>query len=348
VTAVELHGDDYARGARRDFAVNVSVDQRPQWLEDAIAEGVARLGAYPDESAAAAAVAERHRRDPAEVVLLNGAAQAFTLIAQALGAARPAVVHPSFTEPERAFRQAGHAPERVILPPPFELEPALVPAGADCVVVGNPTNPTGVLHPRQAIAALVRPGRTTVVDEAFLDYVAGEPETLSGTRAAGLVILRSLTKILGVPGVRAGYLLAPADLARRIRDARPAWSVNSVALAVIEAACRRAGWLAEQAALTRSRRIALTRRLANIDGLAPLPAAANFLLLEMDDAPAVERRLRGGYGIATRPCWTFPGLDRRHLRVAIRGDPLDAELVGALAAVLHRPIGHTPGRFGPG
>ena len=42
-------------------------------------------------------------------------------------------------------------------------------------MIGNPTNPTSVLHPAATIAALVRPGRTLVVDEAFMDAVPGEP-----------------------------------------------------------------------------------------------------------------------------------------------------------------------------
>ena len=53
-----------------------------------------------------------------------------------------------------------------------------MPADADLVIIGNPTNPTGVLHPAERPAALVRPGRLLVVDEAFMDAVPGEPETL--------------------------------------------------------------------------------------------------------------------------------------------------------------------------
>src|SRR5262249_56155334 len=96
--------------------------------------------------------------------------QAFVLLAQALrGARRPVVVHPQFTEPEAALRHAGHQVERVLLRAEdgFRLDPALVPDDADLVFVGNPTNPTSVLHPAEEIAKLSRPGRVTVVAEAF-------------------------------------------------------------------------------------------------------------------------------------------------------------------------------------
>ncbi|OEV21637.1 aminotransferase, partial [Streptomyces nanshensis] len=79
---------------------------------------------------------------PAERVLLTaGAAEAFVLLARALPARRPVVVHPQFTEPEAALRDAGHRVERVLLRPEdgFRLTAGAVPEAADLVVVGNPT-----------------------------------------------------------------------------------------------------------------------------------------------------------------------------------------------------------------
>jgi histidinol-phosphate aminotransferase len=172
-----------------------------------------------------------------------------------------------------------------------------------------------------------------VIDEAFIDYVPGEPETLAGDRELpGLVVIRSLTKTLGVPGVRAGYLLGGAPLVQRLRDAAPKWSVNAVALAVIEAAAARRDSIDSQAKLTVARREALARALAATPGVFVHPGSANFLLLEFDDAVAVHARLLAAHGIATRPCWGFPGLDQRHLRVAVRGEPLDSKLIAAIRA----------------
>ena len=91
-----------------------------------------------------------------------------------------AVIAPSFTEPDVALRAAGVPVHHVVLDPPFGLAGAQVPEEADLVVVGNPTNPTAVLHTREQILALRRPGRIVVVDEAFADAVPGEPESLAG------------------------------------------------------------------------------------------------------------------------------------------------------------------------
>ena len=119
---LHLRGDELARGARDDLAVNVLAGGPPPWLRSAVAAALGELGAYPDEAPAIAAVAERHGRRADEVVLLNGASQAFWLAA-ALGPRRPVCVHPSFTEPEVALRAARRPPRRVVLDAPSPTTP---------------------------------------------------------------------------------------------------------------------------------------------------------------------------------------------------------------------------------
>ncbi|MGL4744556.1 MAG: Rv2231c family pyridoxal phosphate-dependent protein CobC, partial [Dermatophilaceae bacterium] len=77
------------------------------------------------------------------------AAEAFSLVARLRVWRRPVVIHPQFTEPHAALEQAGYRVTSVCCRPGdgFALDPGAVPADADLVVVGNPTNPTGVLHP---------------------------------------------------------------------------------------------------------------------------------------------------------------------------------------------------------
>ena len=101
---------------------------------------------------ARAAAADHHGRPEDQVLPTAGAAEAFTLVARLRPWRRPVVVHPQFTEPHAALEQAGHAVTEVVLARPFLLDPAAVPDDADLVIVGNPTNPTGVLHPAATLA----------------------------------------------------------------------------------------------------------------------------------------------------------------------------------------------------
>jgi histidinol-phosphate aminotransferase len=207
------HGDAEVGDGLVDLAVNVRRAPMPGWLREPVTAALSDLAAYPDATAATAAIAARHHRDPAEVLLTAGAAQAFVLLAQAFrGVRHPAVIHPQFTEPEAALRHAGHDIRRVLLREEtgFRLDPGLVPDDSDLVVLGNPTNPTSVLHPAADVVKLARPGRILVVDEAFADTTFrpgcdGEPESLASRRdVPGLVVLRSLTKTWGLAGLRIG------------------------------------------------------------------------------------------------------------------------------------------------
>ena len=194
--------------------MNVRLPAPPDWLAAVINDATPQLGAYPRTEEAVAAIAAAHEVSPESVLPTAGGAEAFTLLARALHPQRAVVVHPQFTEPEAALRAAGHRPERVLLAPAtgFSLDPSQVPADADLVMVGNPTNPTGILHPAATLRRLLRPGRILVVDEAFMDAVPGEPETMITATMPGLVVLRSLTKTWGLAGLRAGYAVGDPDV----------------------------------------------------------------------------------------------------------------------------------------
>ncbi|TDQ48774.1 L-threonine O-3-phosphate decarboxylase [Actinorugispora endophytica] len=330
------HGDSEVGHGLLDFAVNVRAGTPPRWLAERIAASVADLAAYPDPGPARRAVARRHRRHPDDVLLTAGAAEAFVLLARALAPRRAVVVHPQFTEPEAALRAAGHRVDRVLLTGGFTLDTAAVPEDADLVMVGNPTNPTSVLHPAEALAALARPGRILVVDEAFADCVPGEPDSLSArTDLPGLVVVRSLTKTWGLAGLRIGYLLAEPALVRRLAEAQPLWSVSTPAL-VAAGACSSPRAVAEAetwAADLTERRTRLADDLTDL-GLAVTPGhRASFLLVRTPGAGRLRRALRE-HGIAVRRGDTFPGLGPDHVRVAVRDAGTNAQILRVLAELL--------------
>jgi histidinol-phosphate aminotransferase len=337
VVSLGFHGDAELAAGLVDLAVNVRQDPPPDWLAEPIAASMADLARYPDPAPAHAALAARHGRPAEEVLVTAGASQAFTLLAQGLRAVRrPVVIHPQFTEPEAALRAAGHPVQRLILPAEdgFQLDPAAVPEDADLVMVGNPTNPTSVLHPAGSIAALARPGRVLVVDEAFADTVPGEPESLAGRRdLPGLVVLRSLTKTWGLAGLRIGYLLGEPEMLARLAAVQPLWAVSTPALA---AAVACAGPVARATERTIAAHLTVDRgylldRLGKIDevSVAGHPASS-FVLIRVADGERVRLDLRAR-GFAVRRGDTFPGLGPDWLRVAVRDTATTDAFVEALA-----------------
>jgi histidinol-phosphate aminotransferase len=317
-----------------DFAVNVRSDEPPSWLVERLSARLSDLGRYPsavDEDRAVSAVAARHSRRADEVALLAGGAEGFALLPN-LRPRLAALIAPSFTEPEAALAAAEVPFRHVVLTPPFGLTDHDVPDEADLVVVGNPTNPTSVVHSREQILALRRPGRIVVVDEAFADAIPGETESLAAVSLPDVVVLRSLTKTWALAGLRVGYALGPADVLRRLTARRPHWPLGTLQLEAITA-CNSAQAVAEADAAARrlSRlRTEMVAGLASI-GVDVVEGSAPFVLFKVADAELMRKHL-DGRGIAIRRCDTFVGLDGEFLRAAVRPDwPV---LVDAMAEVM--------------
>ncbi len=93
--SLRLHGDTLARPGMLDFATCLWRAPPPAALIAALARGLNESARYPDERSAREQIAVRHGRQPEEVLLLNGACEAFWLLAHALRPLRAACVHPS-------------------------------------------------------------------------------------------------------------------------------------------------------------------------------------------------------------------------------------------------------------
>ena len=317
-----------------DFAVNVRHARPPAWLTARLAARLDDLAGYPsreDEVAAVTAVAQRHGVEQEQVLMLAGGSEGFALL-PALRPRLAALIAPSFTEPEAVLTAAGVAVRQVVLHEPFRIADAVIPDEADLVVLGNPTNPTGVLHPREAILALRRPGRLLVVDEAFADAVPGEPESLAGLALPDVVVLRSLTKTWSLAGLRVGYALGDPEVLARLAGGRPHWPLGTLQLEAIAACCAPSAVAEAQAGAVEltMMRTEMSAALAGL-GLPVLDGRAPFVSFAVPDAPLMRKRLYAN-GIAVRRCDTFIGMGDGYLRATVRDQwPL---LVDAISEAL--------------
>jgi histidinol-phosphate aminotransferase len=228
--------------------------------------------------------------------------------------------------------------DRLLLTPEdgFAIPVYGVPASADLVVVGNPTNPTSTLHRAETIASLARPGRLLVVDEAFMDAVPGEAESLAdAAEVPGLIVVRSFTKTWGLAGLRVGYALAAPELISRLASAAPHWSVSTPALAAAVACSSPTAFAEAQAVASRiaTDRAYLTKRLAQLHGVEVVGVPrAPFVLLQVRNGRKVRQRLRDR-GYAVRRGDSFPGLGPTWMRVAVRDPATTDGFLDALATV---------------
>lgn len=337
------HGDDDIAEGLTDLAVNVRLAAPPAWLVEEIQATTSTLAAYPRPEAAIRAIARAHGVPEDQVLPTSGGAEAFTLLARALHPTHPLVVHPQFTEPEAALVAAGHQPRRLLLEAAagFRLDPVRVPTAADLVVVGNPTNPTSVLHPAAVLRRLLQSGRVLCVDEAFMDAVPGEPESLIHAPYTGLVVFRSLTKTWGLAGLRAGYVVGDPDVIAAMRAQQPPWSVSTPALAAIEACLspEALAQAADGAEEIRRCREYLVEELAHVGLAAAGLPAAPFVLVDTAAwaqpglGPDWVRLALRDAGFAVRRGETFPGLDASWIRIAVRDGDTSRALAKALLVI---------------
>ena len=233
---------------------------------------------------------------------------------------------------------------------------------------GHPNNPTGRAWDRDRLLTLVDDTEAllTVVDEAFLPFLPDEPaRSLVGAVAsrANLLVLRSLTKVYGMPGLRVGYAVASADMVARLRQYQDPWSVTAAAEAAALAALDEAELVARTVAFVAAESARVLDRLWDLRdvrpvwpsrqrpaGVAPLP---NFLLVSLTGTRWSATRVHDALarrGLLVRDCADFRGLEdgalltgpdqlvatRGHLRIGLRSpaenDRLLAELADILAA----------------
>ena len=340
---LHYHGDrDVAEGLA-DLAVNVRLSAPPDWLSAIINSATAGLAAYPNTDAAIKAIAAAHGVGVDQVLPTAGGAEAFTLIARAFRAEQPLIIHPQFTEPEAALLAGGHHPQRHILSSVagFQLNPGEVRPESDLIMIGNPTNPTSVLHPMALINSLGQKGRIVVVDEAFMDCVPGEAETVISDDMTGLLVLRSLTKTWGLAGLRAGYVIGDPRLIAALRRQQPPWSVSTPALAATVAclAPEARNDAAQGAKEIVLRRAYLVEQLASVGLSVVGQPQASFVLV---DTSVVSGNHETGWlrlalrdhGFAVRRGETFPGLGADWIRIAVREPEITDQLVAALSRLV--------------
>lgn len=274
-----------------------------------------------------AAAAEYVGCEGAEVVPTSGGLAAIRLtVATTVEAGDEVLVpYPSFGEYAREARLQGGQPAFVPHDELLDTDPAEYAVAVVC----NPNNPTGDAYDADRLREYADRCRAVdtllLADEAFLGFT-DEP-TLAGLE--GVVVARSLTKLFGMPGLRAGFAVATGEYRDRLDAARIAWGLSAPAAAVGAHCMRQAEFVAETRERVADERARMRDRLATRYRVAP--SDAPFLLLDVGSPERVDglqERLRAE-DIAVRDARTFRGLDQ-HVRVAVRLPYENDLLLGAL------------------
>lgn len=353
------HGGQIHRASRElgvptshivDFSANINPLGPPETVRRALVQALEDIWFYPDANQAETkhVIAERHQVPEGNVFISNGATEAIDLVLRAWNPTRVWILEPAFSEYRAAAQRNRLAIESVPLGCPDFTVPwyrllAQVRSG-DCVIWNNPHNPSGH-HVRRsgfasALQALAERDVAVMVDESFIDFLSDEAENTAVSEAlqpgSRVVVVRSLTKFLAIPGLRLGYAIGDRAWVERLERVRDRWTVGHLAQV--------AGSVGLQDQAFRDDTTNWLRRAQRqVEALwQPSvlyhrhPTSVNFFLMRWadDELSRLLSQALSRHGILVRECQDFEGLGPAYWRVAIRSHAENEALHAAVQEVL--------------
>lgn len=340
------------RGTWLDFSANINPLGLSDSVRAAIAAEIDTVVHYPDPQGRLLkeALSAYYKVPEDELLLGNGAAELFYVYMHCVRPKRVLIPAPSFNEYERAALAARAEViycymkcEDGFAMPVDELRRQA--GNADCIMIGNPNNPTGTLTSASDIESLVwtarKAGTDVVVDESFLDFRSdGEQYAVRSLvkQYDNLFAMQSLTKYYAVPGLRLGFAVVPEGKRRQLEMHKDVWNVNCLAQAAGIAALKDRAYQEKTRQYVQNAAIRLYEKVRAIPGLEPLPPTVNFMLVDAAGtgltASYISAVLRNK-SILIRDCANYPGLTPFYFRLAVRTEEENEMLCKALKNVVY-------------
>jgi len=286
--------------------------------------------------------------NPEHLIIGNGATELIALLTQTL-IDRIAVPIPTFGEYIEKMKDARNA-ELYMLDPAdhYQLHLADYLQWVDqrrlgCLLIINPGNPTGQFFTRDEMVEFLHHARhleLVIVDESFIDFADDEVPSLLpvADQFSNLLIVRSMSKHCGIPGLRLGYCYsANLFLLNRLRRFLPTWNLNMLAQYFLsQLPATDADYHEGRKRLIADVR-ALSSDLRSLPGIDVYSTGANFVLFKLNNgmtAGELQSRLLTEHAMYVRDCSNKIGMDAFHIRVASQGRQKDMRLVEALRTLL--------------
>ncbi|KUK84897.1 MAG: Histidinol-phosphate aminotransferase, partial [Desulfofundulus kuznetsovii] len=337
-----------------DFSASVSPLGVPEAVMQAVKTSLETIMRYPDPACQVfrQAAALELGVESENIIAGNGAAELIYLIVRMLLPRRALLPVPTFSEYEHAVGSAGGRLRYVQLQP--ENTHFVFPVddfckaiqGADLAFICNPNNPTGTLLDKTALQEILEAGKDNhcfiVVDEAYLDFVKdGSDYSLvkQVLEYDNLLIIKSLTKVYALPGLRIGYAIGNKALIRKMNNLRDPWSVNALAQAAGAAALQDGNYRTSLQEMVWEEREFLYEEIKKLPGLKPYLTTANFILVDTSATGFTVGYLQENLaraGLLIRDCTSIKGLGPYYFRIAIRTRAENARLIKALNELLKK------------
>ncbi len=358
-----------------DFSVNIHCDGTPEFLRAALFEAMSEIESYPSAHAEelkeiAAQYYAKFSIEKEQIVFGNGSNELIHCLSRIIKNANMSkvyIVEPAFSEYALGATKADLEIERLwysqdnsLLKRPENIEDFeenLMDLDQNSALfIANPANPSGHYISRDKLLEYIdkRKDILWIIDEAFIEYVGEEVEvSILKNLPSNVLILRSLTKFHSLAGVRLGYLVTNKDLAHKIEEQLPAWTVNTFAikatLAIFKEKIKYEKLQYSDSLVDNTESFSQKARkqneinrehlfeiLSNIDEITALTSYSNYILFKIKNSSIdLKTEMLKQYKIALRDCSNYHGLeDNSWYRVAVKTIEEHKSLEIALKALL--------------
>ena len=316
-----------------DASASLVPFEPPQILLDSLNTEIKNLGFryYPDRNLSdlKEIIGKFHGISPDNVLPGNGASELITLAGyEASKVGMSCIPSPGFVDYERSLNFWDskfiycELPKNWnnIFPQSFPLHPK-----GDVMWITNPHNPTGQLWDKNSLEEIIKKYKLVICDEAFLSITPnGEEESLIPLtkKYDNLLVLRSLTKIFNIPGLRLGYVIGSSKKLKQWEIHRDPWPLNSFAIkAGIDLLSNNAfykNWVKQIHSWINIERDRVFEKLSKIESLKLYNSSTNFFLIESKKSLTPNIKYLENRGILIRECTSFKFLDEKWARISLQ------------------------------
>jgi threonine-phosphate decarboxylase len=331
-----------------DFSANINPEQA---VDLSCLQGV-QLTPYadPDYGSLKQAINQRYPTPAGvDIELFNGASAAIFALLRSLQPKDLVLYTPLYGEYAHIAGELGCTVQHINR---FSRLMADIPKHSTVIFV-NPSTPDGQLYDMQDLLAKWQAADCTIIiDESFLDFstardggsvaIGMEPMRRAADSVAEhithydkLYVIKSLSKFYGCAGIRIGFILAATAAIKELHRFEPAWKLSSLDMVYMQQALANTAFIEQTRQQTVHLRGLLHQALhdsALFDKI--YPGQANFLLARLanGDGYQLQEQLESAR-ILIRVCDNFAGLDKSHVRFAVKDEQAIARLTNSFSDI---------------
>ncbi len=342
------HGNNiyqYDKGQIKiDFSSNVAYNNNSQIIVDYLKSELDCIKNYPDPSTRnlSQMLAKHYNVKPQNILVTNGSAEAFYILAhwlnkhvllrnKSLKSCKSLIFTPSFSEYEDSCSLFEHELFFKTHNEFFEIDYS----NFNSVWLCSPNNPNGyrVRYDEIEEKCISNPNTYFLIDRAYNELSSNRE--YEDKLPKNLILIHSLTKSFGTPGLRLGFVIASDKVIAEISEMRAPWSVNSLAIKAGEFIVENYSSLMLDQDELIAESMYLQEEISKLPLFEVVSSSCNFFLCKISQSTEytvkdLSKYLIDNHGILIRDASNFRTLHEKYFRVAAQSRKENLQLIEAL------------------